>query len=215
MGKLIDLTGRKFARLTVLERDVSAGPATGGKRVKWRCRCDCGSVISAVGKNLILGNTRSCGCLKLDALVARSTTHGRSQDRVYRIWSSMLARCKYPSHDTYRFYGAKGVTVCERWNEFNNFLADMGEPGEGMTIDRKDASGNYEPSNCRWSTMAEQHNNLRKSYDWHGRRLSLAAIARDVDVPRTSLAKLVNGKGMSIEDAVAHATAHRQSPPRS
>lgn len=121
-----------------------------------------------------------------------------------------MARCKYPSHDTYRFYGAKGVTVCERWNEFENFLADMGEPGEGMTIDRKEATGNYELGNCRWSTMAEQHNNLRKSYDWQGRRLSLAAIAREVEVPRTSLMKLVKSKGMTINEAVAHATANRR-----
>jgi hypothetical protein len=209
MGQYIDLTGKKYGRCLIQRRDVSAGPATRGRKVQWHVRCECGQEFIALGKNLVNGTTKSCGCLKRELTSARATTHGLSKTKVYRIWQSMHARCLYPSHATYRFYGAKGIRVCERWSAFEAFLEDMGDVPDDMSLDRIDPRGHYEPENCRWATDATQYQNLKKSREWRGERLPIAEIARRVGVPRTSLQKLIT-RGLSTENAVAHAVAHRK-----
>lgn len=210
MGQFIDLSGVRFGRLTVQERDASAGPATNGKRVKWICLCDCGGKTSVTGRNLRSGNSKSCGCLQAERRGADQRTHGLTRQRVYRIWQSMKSRCKYPTHYTYRFYGAKGVSYDPKWESFDAFLSDMGHPpDDSMTLDRIDPAGDYSQANCRWITMQAQRNNMRKSVEWNGERLSVAEVARRNGVPRTSLMKLINHKGMGLEEAVAHAISHR------
>ncbi len=91
----------------------------------------------------------------------RMTTHGMHNTKIYTVWISMKSRCNIPTDTAYKNYGAKGITVCERWlNSFENFFADMGHPEKGMSIDRKDSRGNYEPENCKWSTRIEQMRNM-------------------------------------------------------
>lgn len=151
-----DRTGERIGRLTVLRlADESKSDA-----IRWLCRCDCGNQSVVAPANLQNGNTTSCGCLRSEVARARATVHGKHNTATYRAWRAMIQRCYDPCSDAYKYYGAKGVSVCERWLcSFSAFALDMGDRPEGMSIDRIDGNGNYEPSNCRWTSHVQQSRN--------------------------------------------------------
>lgn len=161
---MYDLTGQRFNRLLVLERDVSK--SSGFKQqVFWTCLCDCGNTLSVRSYCLRKQRTKSCGCYKADLDHSQDNIkHGMYNTRTYHTWEGMKQRCLNPKATRYPDYGAVGISVCDRWLDFSNFLEDMGERPKGKTLDRINPFGNYEPGNCRWATPLEQQHNQRRHH---------------------------------------------------
>lgn len=172
---LSEMSGKRFGRLVVTER---AGFAKGSPTAAWLCICDCGKQATVCGSKLRRGITKSCGCLSRECSRERllelhnqfSIKHGHAiggkSTPEYISWKGMKQRCNYPGHKDWKNYGGRGITICERWSGpdgFVNFLADMGPRPSGMTIDRENVNGNYEPNNCKWATAIEQANNRTNS----------------------------------------------------
>jgi hypothetical protein len=152
----IDMTNQRFGRLVVTsfaEKRENHG--------YWLCQCDCGATKVISGRNLRKGLTASCGCLHRDMIRTFSLTHGLSRSPTYGTWGSMHSRCTNPKQQAYARYGAVGIRVCERWRTFDNFLFDMGKRPRGMTLDRINPFGDYEPNNCEWATQDKQTKNTR------------------------------------------------------
>lgn len=157
--KIIDRSGQRFGRLIVLaERRWRGGAAY------WKCRCDCGQVIEAAFPNLQAGTTKSCGCLRREAWKKGRATHGLSKTPIYVAWRCMKSRCDNSNRDDFPVYGGRGIVYCDRWSEFEEFYRDMFPTYQpGLTLERNDVNGNYDPDNCCWATQTEQQNNRRNT----------------------------------------------------
>jgi hypothetical protein len=179
-----DLTGQKFNRLTAVKR-VENSPTQ--HQARWLFKCDCGSEVVAFGYNVTTERQKSCGCLLRDH--PPRLRHGMSNSRAFHSWSSLRQRCLNENCKSYKGYGARGITVCERWNTFENFLADMGEPPAGHSIERKDNNGPYDPGNCVWATATTQVRNRRTStmVTREGKTLNLAEWAEIFGIPYQTL----------------------------
>jgi len=198
-GKIKDIAGQRFSRLTVHEfvelKQRSGSPF---KRAMWSCKCDCGQRIVVCGIDLRSGNTTSCGCRRQEVLASigdRTKTHGYASGGennftgAYRTWRSMMGRCYTESCVGFENYGGRGISVCDRWHDFQSFLADMGERPDGGSIERIDCNGNYEPANCKWIPNNQQARNTRAT-KWvflNGKRMVQADAARALGITRQKI----------------------------
>ena len=191
--------GDRFGRWTALEATKVRAYPSGQKVLHQSCRCDCGTTQFVHKYDLINGKSQHCGCLLPQRRHEGAVRHGHSignGTRVYRIWCNMLTRCTNPNVPHYERYGGRGITVCERWNSFDHFLEDMGEPPDGLTIDRLNNDGNYEPGNCAWATALSQarnkHNTIKLTFD--GLTLTLVEWAKRLGIKYPTLKKRYHQK---------------------
>ena len=159
MRKRLDLTGQRFERWTV----VAFSRVDQHGNTCWLCRCDCGEQKLVRGSDLRRGSTNSCGCLQREISARHGHVHGGSLSREYHSWHMMIQRCTNPKAPNVKYYGGRGIMLCSRWLQFENFLADMGrKPSTLYSLDRfPNNDGNYKPGNCRWATRKEQRENQR------------------------------------------------------
>lgn len=204
MGKLVDLTGKRFGRLIVIEQ---AGRAKNG-RVKWLCICDCGNEKITTETALVDGRAKSCGCLKSEALKAAFTKHGLCNSKLYSVRKAMIRRCYKEKCAEYKNYGKRGITVCEEWlgeNGFINFYNWAIKNGykEGLSIDRIDNDGNYCPENCRWATKKEQMMNTRRNrwIDFNGETHTITEWSNITGIAQSTIETRLK-RGYSIDDAL-------------
>jgi hypothetical protein len=200
-----NLTGRKFGRLSVLGY-------VGRNRfdhAQWLCRCECGNETVKTTSSLVSGRTVACGCYNA------SRTHGKAGTTEYQTWSAMIQRCTTPGHKAYPDYGGRGIKVCGRWrHSFENFYNDMGpRPGKKYSLDRIDNDGDYEPSNCRWTTQLEQMNNRRMNHrlTFNGENLTINQWAAKLGINSTAIHRRI-ALGWPVERILTEPVAYGRRP---
>lgn len=206
MSKLKDITGHKFNRLTVVSR---AENSKNGKAM-WLCKCDCGNTLIVWGSNLRNGHTKSCGCLQKEKTTNRNLVHGKACTNIHSTWKSMTQRCCNPNATSFKYYGARGISVCEEWKRdfqaFYDYVSQLPHFGEeGYSIDRINNNGNYEPGNVKWSTRKEQSSNRRscKYVYYEGEILTVAELSEKIGVSAKTLYSKIHRKEKKLKDARA------------
>lgn len=160
--RILDLSGERFGWLVAIKYHSSYEDYRGRLRHKWECQCDCGNTKVVKSGVLIKGDSLSCGCVAARKESRVINYHKMSGTKAYNSWTKMMERCLNPESRSYKWYGGRGILICERWADFRKFYADMGDPPSPIhSIGRIDNDGNYEPSNCRWETPSQQGKNKR------------------------------------------------------
>lgn len=202
-----DLKSQRFGRLVVL---YDTGERSSNGQVIWRCRCNCGSEVNVIGSNLISGRTKSCGCYQRERAAEAHTTYGMAQrgkwHPVYAVWDSMLQRCENPNNKYYKDYGGRGIKVCDEWHDVRAFIDWALTNGwqRGLTLDRIDNDGNYEPGNCHWVTRKEQARNRRSNQliTFNDKTQTMAEWAEEINILYHTLKHRINNCHWPIERAL-------------
>lgn len=201
MPSFIDMTGQRIGLWTVIEQ----GPNNASNAIRWLCRCDCGTTKLVTGQTLRNGSSKSCGCESARLAGIRiANINGRhflSHSRTHNIWSMMKTRCLNKTNRAYPRYGGRGITVCDEWLTFDNFLRDMGEcPSTRHTLDRIDNNSGYSPDNCRWADWKTQQNNRSSNrlFSYKNETLTISQWAERTGINRRTITQRIN-KGWSSD----------------
>lgn len=203
MSQFIDLTGKKFGRLTVISRFGS----TKSKSATWLCKCECGNEKIVQTCHLKSGATTSCGCYQKQRASESNVTHGDSKTRLYSEWTHMKKRCYWKNYKYYYLYGGRGITVCDEWkNSFQSFKEWATNNGysDELTLDRIDNNKSYDPLNCRWTTCYVQSNNRNFNHivSYHGESASYEVMCRKLNVNTGTIRSRMKKNNISFEEAV-------------
>lgn len=205
MAKIKDMTGLQFGNLSVVKY---AGLNNRGEAT-WFCKCSCGNTTVVTGNKLRSGWTRSCGCLQqTQRKKGFNKRHGMTETKLYVAWQNMKRRCNNPKDIMFKHYGGRGITVCDDWNSsFDSFLQWSNQSGykEGLTIERINVNGNYEPSNCKWITKPDQYLNRTDSHriTAFGKTQTIKEWADESGIKYDTIERRINSYGWSAEDAVS------------
>lgn len=188
MSRLIDMTGKKFGGCLVLGREGT----NKDRKATWECRCFCGKIFVAVGKDIRNRSTKSCGCLKTKVIRdvgLKRKTHGETKSRLYNIWRGMKKRCYIPGDTSYKYYGAKGIKVCKEWlgsyESFRDWALKNGYK-EHLTLDRIESDKDYTPDNCRWADWKTQERNRSNNVfvTFKDKKMTLSQVAEEIGESR-------------------------------
>lgn len=215
--KNIDITNNRYGKLVAIERSTNISGKTA-----WKCKCDCGNITYVSTSNLTCNRIRSCGCLKLEKLLERSTTHNQRHTYLYEVWKGIRQRCKNSKHSSYHNYGGRGIKVCEAWDKsfqafydwsYANGYSTENQKDEKLklTIDRIDNNGNYEPSNCRWVDRKTQTRNMRTTrfITFNGQNKSVSEWCEIYGIKLQTFNTRIRN-GWSIEEALTKPIGSRK-----
>jgi len=200
---VIDLTGMTYGRLTV----VGYSHTNKSGKTFWKCKCECGKETVTSSDKLRRGVTRSCGCLRKELYGKAQTTHGMTKTKLYVIWSNMRSRCMYRKNSMYHNYGGRGISLCEDWKNFDSFRkwAEKNGYKEGLSIERIDVNGNYEPKNCTWIPKSKQLLNQRRSHlvTAFGKTQTIKEWSDESGIKYDTIERRLNSYGWNPADAVS------------
>lgn len=214
---MLDITGNRYGRLTVIRKVERIRYASGNSHRVWECLCDCGNIIRCTTDRLRRGNTKSCGCLRKEITSKKNYKHGGTKTKLYRIWAEMNGRCFCKTNKAYKNYGARGIRVCDEWRKnfslFRSWAMSNGYQ-EGLTIERIDNNGNYCPDNCKWIPKSEQPKNRRNCHliTFNGKTQTLSEWSRELHVDRECVRnkeKILGDWTLALE-AVLNSPKHKE-----
>ena len=207
-----EFIGESFGRLIVISEVEPSLRKNGKPRRRFLCKCICGNEIVVFGENLTKGNTKSCGCLQKEIASENAAKHRETNSRLYNVWSAIKRRCYNTTVPEYKWYGGRGIQMCDEWREnfsmFQTWAMSAGydpcaKRGE-CTIDRIDSNGNYSPENCRWVSQVEQMNNIRTNHniEWNGQIHTAAEWSRITGISASKILQRINRYGWNSEKAL-------------
>lgn len=197
-----DLSGKRFGKLTA----IKIAGMTQNRKTMWLCKCDCGNLCKVIRGHLLNGHTKSCGCIKTEKAKVMFTKHGKCNSKLYHVWASMKQRCCDSGCKSYKNYGGRGIKLCKEWLDFQTFYdwAMLTGYRNGLTIDRIDNNGNYEPSNCRWVTVKVQNENKRSNIfiTYKNQTKTLNEWSEDIGIPYKTLWNRVQTLRWNVYEAL-------------
>lgn len=207
-----DLVGKRFGKLIVLG---IARRADANKMPLMHCKCDCGKETFPQPYALTSIRVTSCGCGRLEKITKHGQAYGKNGSKTYMAWSQMKSRCDNPNNKSHKDYGGRGIGYCDRWKDFENFFADMGEAPVGLSLDRIYNSQGYSKENCRWATLKQQQNNRRntKYIEYQGKNWPKQELAGKFGISPSTLMSRIQS-GWPIEKALHHLVDHSKASKR-